>query len=146
MEVSLKQFVQDVTASGLLSPEDLSALQKELPAADRPADAAELAKKLVRVGKLTRYQAANAVQGRAKNLVFGEYVVLDKIGAGGMGQVFKAEHRRMKRIVALKIVPPSPGRPRRPLPKQPRLCQACTTSKVISACKAFRAKCAIATS
>jgi serine/threonine protein kinase/formylglycine-generating enzyme required for sulfatase activity len=39
--------------------------------------------------------------------VYGEYVVLDKIGAGGMGQVFKAEHRRMKRIVALKLLPPA---------------------------------------
>ena len=31
---------------------------------------------------------------------WGNYTVLDKIGAGGMGQVFKAEHRRMERIVA----------------------------------------------
>ena len=77
-----------------------------MSASERPADAASLAKKLVQAGKLTKYQAANAAQGKAKNLVFGEYVVLDKIGAGGMGQVFKAEHRRMKRIVALKILPP----------------------------------------
>src|SRR5271170_5001764 len=105
MEVSLKQFAQDVTASGLLTADDLAAFQKELPASERPADAADLARKLVRAGKLTKYQAANAVGGKAKNLVFGEYVVLDKIGAGGMGQVFKAEHRRMKRLVALKILP-----------------------------------------
>src|SRR6185295_3637604 len=28
-------------------------------------------------------------------------------GAGGMGQVFKAEHRRMKRVVAIKMLPPA---------------------------------------
>ena len=36
---------------------------------------------------------------------FGEYTIIEKIGTGGMGQVFKALHRRMDRIVALKILP-----------------------------------------
>jgi serine/threonine protein kinase len=39
-----------------------------------------------------------------KERVFGEYVILEQIGAGGMGQVFKARHRSMDRIVALKIL------------------------------------------
>ena len=37
--------------------------------------------------------------------MLGDYILLDKIGAGGMGQVFKAEHRRMKRLVAIKLLP-----------------------------------------
>ena len=36
---------------------------------------------------------------------FGPYVLIEQIGAGGMGQVFKALHRRMDRIVALKLLP-----------------------------------------
>src|SRR6185503_11634525 len=56
---------------------------------------------------LTKFQAQEAYQGKAKGLVLGNYALLDKIGAGGMGQVFKAEHRRMKRIVALKMLPAS---------------------------------------
>jgi serine/threonine protein kinase len=36
----------------------------------------------------------------------GEYTLLEPIGAGGMGQVFKARHRRMDRIVALKVLSP----------------------------------------
>ena len=39
--------------------------------------------------------------------MLGEYLVLEKIGAGGMGQVFKAQHRRMQRIVAIKVLPPA---------------------------------------
>ncbi len=38
--------------------------------------------------------------------MLGEYVLLGTIGAGGMGQVFKAKHRRMDRLVATKLLPP----------------------------------------
>lgn len=38
-------------------------------------------------------------------MILGSYTILDKIGAGGMGQVFKAQHRRMDRIVAIKMLP-----------------------------------------
>ena len=40
-------------------------------------------------------------------MILGNYTILDKIGAGGMGQVFKAQHRRMKRLVAIKMLPPA---------------------------------------
>jgi serine/threonine protein kinase len=34
----------------------------------------------------------------------GQYDLLAKVGAGGMGQVFKARHRLMNRVVALKVI------------------------------------------
>ena len=58
-------------------------------------------------GRLTGYQAGAISQGKAKGLVIGRYTVLDKLGAGGMGMVFKAQHRRLKQVIALKILPPS---------------------------------------
>ena len=71
-----------------------------------PKDAEELARELVRKKKLTKFQAEEVYRGKGKSLVLGNYVLLEKIGAGGMGQVFKAEHRRMNRIVAIKLLPP----------------------------------------
>jgi serine/threonine protein kinase len=64
----------------------------------------ELAETLVNKKKLTKYQAERIFHGKGRALVLGNYTILDKIGAGGMGQVFKAEHRRMHRIVAVKVL------------------------------------------
>ncbi len=102
MPVALKDFVKNLEDSGVVSP---SKLQNFLPPKAAPKDARELARDLVRSKTLTRYQAQEIYLGRARGLILGSYTILDKIGAGGMGQVFKAEHRRMERIVAIKILP-----------------------------------------
>jgi serine/threonine protein kinase len=43
--------------------------------------------------------------GDADGLVLGEYTLLSLLGAGGMGRVFRALHRRMGRDVAIKVLP-----------------------------------------
>jgi serine/threonine-protein kinase len=48
-----------------------------------------------------------AMQGSAEQAVFGEYVILEQIGQGGMGVVWKARHRRMDRLVAVKMLTPA---------------------------------------
>lgn len=104
MALPLEQFVKQIEASGVLPSETLADF---VPPKASPKDAAELARELVRQKKLTKFQAEQLSQGKGKSLVLGNYVLLDKIGQGGMGAVYKAQHRRMKRIVALKMLPPS---------------------------------------
>ena len=104
MAVKLEQFVQHLTQSGLMSATDISSFQESLPPDKRPKDGEALARELVKADKLTKYQAQAVYQGKTKGLVFGEYVVLDKLGQGGMGVVLKAQHRRMDRIVAVKMI------------------------------------------
>jgi serine/threonine protein kinase/Leucine-rich repeat (LRR) protein len=104
---TLEQFIQLLTASRLVSAERFAKFMANLPADQRPADAASVAHALVEQELLTFYQASVLLDGRARGLVLGTYVILEKIGEGGMGVVFKARHQRMKRIVALKILPPS---------------------------------------
>ncbi len=38
--------------------------------------------------------------------ILGNYILLERIGAGGMGQVFKAVHRVLGNVVAIKMLPP----------------------------------------
>jgi serine/threonine-protein kinase len=104
MAVTVEQFIERLTQSGLMSAAEVSTFQDSLPPDKRPKDVQQLARVLVQHGKLTKYQAQAVWQGKTKGLVFGEYTVLDQIGEGGMGVVLKAQHRRMKRLVAIKVL------------------------------------------
>jgi serine/threonine-protein kinase len=63
-----------------------------------------LAKELMQRGWLTPYQLNQIFLGRGRELVLGPYLLLERIGEGGMGQVFKAWHRVLDRVVALKVI------------------------------------------
>lgn len=104
MSISEETFRRELLACGMITPQELEEVVASLPAERRPRGTAELARELVRLKKLTAYQAQEVAAGRADRLLLGNYLVLDKIGQGGMGLVLKAEHRRMRRIVALKVL------------------------------------------
>jgi len=106
MAVTLRQFVENLVRAKLFTADELSAFQETFPPEKRPKDAQALARELIQANRLTKYQAVMVYQGRTKGLVLGNYTVLDQIGAGGMGQVLKAKHRTMDRVVALKMLPP----------------------------------------
>ncbi|MFH1919191.1 MAG: protein kinase [Planctomycetota bacterium] len=105
MAVSLEQFVENLIRSGLFSAAELAAFQNKLAPEKRPKDAQGLARELNRAGKLTKYQAAQVYQGKTRGLVLGDYVILDEIGHGGMGQVCQAWRRERDRTVAVKVLP-----------------------------------------
>lgn len=105
MTQSLEQFGKAVVAAGLTAADDLKAIWAALPAVERPKEGQAFAKLLVAQNKLTEFQAKEIFRGSHTPLVLGDYVLLAKIGAGGMGQVFKAQHRHMDRLVAIKLIP-----------------------------------------
>src|SRR5262249_54004535 len=93
-------FLDTLRELQALTPEQLGEIAAAVPLPDVPALAAELQRR----GWLTSYQVDHLLQGRKGQLLFGPYLLLEPLGKGGMGQVFKARHRVMKRIVALKII------------------------------------------
>jgi serine/threonine-protein kinase len=53
---------------------------------------------------LTSYQLEQLGLGRTHTLVVGPYVLLDRLGEGATSVVFRARHRHLQRIVALKVI------------------------------------------
>jgi len=105
MPLSPERFLRQLIDSGLMSAAEVQELEASLPAEARQAnDAQAVARELVARKKLTPYQAVALYQGKGQQLVLGNYVILDKLGQGGMGMVLKAEQRRLKRVVAIKVM------------------------------------------
>ena len=103
---SLDEFSRALVEIGLIDEAELASF-----AADSAQGVLALSRTLVKAGKVTAYQAAATYQKKSRGLLIGNYLILDKLGQGGMGVVFKARHRRLKRVGALKI-PPSFARDR----------------------------------
>ena len=103
MAATLDEFAQQILDLELVTSEQLAALRAELPAPDLQG----LAKLLVQRKLLTAYQAKQIYAGQGRSLLLGNYLILDKLGQGGMGMVLKAQHRRMNRLVAIKVLSPA---------------------------------------
>jgi serine/threonine protein kinase len=102
-----RAFIRTVmTVDSLAENNQLADFQQLVVASAGQGDGQQLADRLLRAGKLTTFQSTKIFAGKAEELVLGEYVILDEIGKGGMGQVFKAHHQHMNRVVALKVLSP----------------------------------------
>jgi eukaryotic-like serine/threonine-protein kinase len=96
------ELLDALKAIGLLSAEEVD--KAATAASEAKANGLSVAQALVTSGVLTAFQAEALCESRRQELRIGNYDVLDRLGAGAMGAVFKARHRRMKRIVALKVL------------------------------------------
>ena len=92
--------------SGILSDKQFLEIRSKVESGSYPEDPKILAHFLVRDGVLTDYQVRRFLTGKSHGLMVGKYVILDRLGSGSMGRVYKAHHQLMGRVVALKIISP----------------------------------------
>ena len=104
-------------ASGLLTEDQIDHgwhhLVESLPTAGLSLEEItdeQLAEYLVELKYLNRWQAEQLLQGRTK-FTLGSYRIVDAIGHGGMGWVFKGEHELLGRVEAIKVLPKTQTNP-----------------------------------
>ncbi|MBX9622266.1 MAG: serine/threonine protein kinase, partial [Gemmataceae bacterium] len=96
------EFLSLIGQSGLVHPTVLGVAARGLPAEPRAAAAA-----LIRDGLLTHFQAEQLLAGKYKGFTLGRYRLLERIGVGGMGQVYLCEPVGTGGRVAVKVLPPA---------------------------------------
>ncbi len=100
--LNVLEYVDCVKKSGLV---DVSRLDAALSRLDVSAsDSAIVGTHLVDEGLITDWQNVNLMAGRHRGFFLGKYKVLEQLGAGGMGSVFRAEHVLMGHQVAIKVL------------------------------------------
>ncbi len=108
LEPSSSRFWHVGLQSGLISEKDLRTCWDALPEEKRTADAIDrrLARQAVTDNKLTLWQAQQLLAGKSSGYKIDKYILLDRIGQGGMGRVYLAKDTRLNRNVALKVLSP----------------------------------------
>lgn len=106
MQSTVDQFLKRLDQSGIFSPDELTRLYAPGETEEAPKSGEELAFALVKQKRLTAYQAGVLCEGDSGHLALGHYIVMDKIGEGGMGVVYKARDQSTDSVVALKVLHP----------------------------------------
>jgi eukaryotic-like serine/threonine-protein kinase len=103
---TISEYLDCVRRSCVVEDDRLSTYMEQLQAAGPlPVELSRLASQMVRDGILTNFQSEQFLQGKWKRFHIGKYKVLERLGSGGMGQVFLCEHKLMRRRVAIKVLP-----------------------------------------
>lgn len=111
-EPSVAGIANLLIRSRLLSAEEVQHLQQRWQQeANDDSNLDRFAKWLVANQYVTEYQAAMLLHGHAEHFFLGHYKLLDCIGRGRMGIVFRAVHR-LGQVVAIKTLLPSRTRDR----------------------------------
>jgi eukaryotic-like serine/threonine-protein kinase len=95
-----------IRRSGILSDRQFEDLCGRILRGEYPRDSSALAKHLVAEQVLTEFQVSRLMRNKVNGFVVGRYIVLDRLGEGNKGRVFKAQHKLMGRLVALKVIAP----------------------------------------
>ncbi len=97
--------VYHLRRSNLLERSRLDQVLSDYVGGQIPLEPAVMADYLIRREILTPYQVKRVLQGKSENLVLGPYIIVEDIGFGSMGTVYKARSKNDSKSYALKLMP-----------------------------------------
>jgi serine/threonine-protein kinase len=98
-------FIWDLRRSNLIDRGQLDQLVGEFLQTNPRAEPPALAQFLVEKEILSQFQADRLLQGKTQGFVLGPFTLLDALGAGSMGTVYKAQSKNDRRTYAVKVLP-----------------------------------------
>ncbi|HEV3387330.1 MAG TPA: protein kinase [Gemmata sp.] len=105
---SVEELIQLIRKSGMIDETKLSNYMRQREfTRGLPPDVRDFAEEMVRDGIMTYFQSEQFLLGKWRGFTIGKYKLLERIGVGGMGQVFLCEHMFMRKRVAIKVLPPA---------------------------------------
>src|SRR5262245_49562534 len=98
-------FVWDLRRSNLIDRGQLDQVIGEFLSKNPGAEPPLLAEFLVKKNYLTEFQAERLLQGKTQGFVLGPFTLMDALGAGSMGTVYKAVSKTDNNWYAVKVLP-----------------------------------------
>ena len=98
-------FVWDLRRSNLLDRGRLDQIIGEYLGKNPLAEPPALAEYLIKQNILTAFQAERLLQGKTQGFVLGPFTLMDALGAGSMGTVYKAQSKTDNNWYAVKVLP-----------------------------------------
>jgi serine/threonine-protein kinase len=98
-------FVWDLRRSNLIDREQLDHMVHEFLQQHTGAEPPALADCLVKNGLLTQFQCERLLQGKTQGFVLGPFTLLDVLGTGSLGTVYKARSKSDSGTYAVKVLP-----------------------------------------
>jgi serine/threonine-protein kinase len=98
-------FVWDLRRSNLIDRGQLDQVIGEFLSKNASAEPSALAEYLVGQKILTDFQAERLLQGKTQGFVLGPFTLMDALGSGSMGTVYKAQSKNDSNWYAVKVLP-----------------------------------------
>src|SRR5207247_5414639 len=124
-------FVWDLRRSNLIDRGQLDQIIGEFLSKNPRAEPPALAEYLVGKSILTQFQADRLLQGKTQGLVLGPYTLMDALGTGSMGTVYKAVSKTDGERYAVKVLPRRSMWNVRLAPRQARALEQCQHPAVV---------------
>src|SRR5262245_16761140 len=98
-------FVWDLRRSNLLDRGQLDQVVGEFLQKNPRAEPPALAEYMLQKNILTQFQSERLLQGKTQGFVLGPFTLMDALGAGSMGTVYKAQSKTDNNWYAVKVLP-----------------------------------------